>query len=137
MIVERADLGGMTQARQRLGYEPMKKLFAEVAVPVAEELTTGAFLGPRRLMAIDGFEWDAPIPKRMPPRSGSPGRGLITGTARRTRRCRPSRSASAPPMRRWTRAIGGVAGKGAGEQSVAASCTGGWTRTSAPRRLLY
>src|SRR6266571_4738820 len=52
--------GGITQARQRLGYEPMKHLFAEVAAPVAEELTAGAFLGPWRLMAIDGFEWDAP-----------------------------------------------------------------------------
>src|ERR1700692_2484327 len=52
--------GGITQARQRLGYEPMKELFAEVAAPVADELTAGAFLGPWRLMAIDGFEWDAP-----------------------------------------------------------------------------
>ena len=30
------------------------------AVPVAEELTRGAFLGAWRLMAIDGFEWDLP-----------------------------------------------------------------------------
>ncbi len=52
--------GGITQARQRLGYEPLKELFSQVAVPVAEELTSGAFLGPWRLMAIDGFEWDAP-----------------------------------------------------------------------------
>jgi Insertion element 4 transposase N-terminal len=52
--------GGITQARQRLGYEPMKELFSEVAAPVAEELTAGAFLGPWRLMAMDGFEWDAP-----------------------------------------------------------------------------
>ena len=52
--------GGITQARQRLGYEPVKKLFAEVAAPVAEELTAGAFPGPWRLMAIDGFGWDAP-----------------------------------------------------------------------------
>src|SRR5215471_4582665 len=55
--------GGITQARQRLGYEPVKELFAEVAVPVAEEETAGAFLGPWRLMAIDGFEWDAPDTK--------------------------------------------------------------------------
>jgi hypothetical protein len=27
--------GGITQARQRLGYKPVKELFAEVAVPVA------------------------------------------------------------------------------------------------------
>ena len=52
--------GGITQARQRLGYEPLQELFSQVAVPVAEELTRGAFLGPWRLMAIDGFEWDAP-----------------------------------------------------------------------------
>jgi hypothetical protein len=52
--------GGITQARQRLGYEPMKELFSQVAAPVAEELTAGAFLGPWRLMAIGGFGWDAP-----------------------------------------------------------------------------
>src|SRR6266571_7272626 len=44
--------GGITQARQRLGYEPMRELFAEVAVPVADEDTEGAFLGPWRLMTI-------------------------------------------------------------------------------------
>jgi Insertion element 4 transposase N-terminal len=55
--------GGITQARQRLGYEPVKELFAQVAAPVAEELTHGGWLGPWRLMAIDGFEWDAPDTK--------------------------------------------------------------------------
>lgn len=52
--------GGLTQARQRLGSAPLRELFAQVAVPMAEELTRGAFLGRWRLMAIDGFEWDAP-----------------------------------------------------------------------------
>ncbi|HEX4259030.1 MAG TPA: IS4 family transposase [Streptosporangiaceae bacterium] len=52
--------GGITQARQRLGPEPLAELFAQVARPVADLLTRGAFLGPWRLMAIDGFEWDAP-----------------------------------------------------------------------------
>ena len=52
--------GGITQARQRLGHEPLAELFSQVAVPVAGQLTRGAFLGPWRLMAIDGFEWDAP-----------------------------------------------------------------------------
>jgi len=52
--------GGITQARQRLGAEPLRELFAKVAVPVAEELTRGAFLAGWRMMAIDGFEWDAP-----------------------------------------------------------------------------
>src|SRR5713101_1605504 len=33
--------GGITQARQRLGYEPLKELFCEVAAPVAEAETAG------------------------------------------------------------------------------------------------
>jgi hypothetical protein len=52
--------GGITQARQRLGHEPLRELFSQVAVPVADQLTRGGFLGGWRLMAIDGFEWDAP-----------------------------------------------------------------------------
>ena len=52
--------GGIAQARQRLGCEPMAELFARVAVPVADEVTAGAFLGRWRLMAIDGTEWDVP-----------------------------------------------------------------------------
>jgi hypothetical protein len=52
--------GGITSARKRLGPEPMVAVFDQVAVPVADELTRGAFLGPWRLMSIDGIEWDAP-----------------------------------------------------------------------------
>jgi hypothetical protein len=52
--------GGITQARQRLGPEPMAELFSQVAVPVADLDTGGAFLGPWRLMSIDGMEWDVP-----------------------------------------------------------------------------
>ena len=33
--------GGITQARQRLGYEPLRELFGQVAVPVAGLLTRG------------------------------------------------------------------------------------------------
>jgi len=79
--------GGITQARQRLGYEPMKELFSEVAVPVAEELTAGRFLGPWRLMAIDGLKWDAPDTKETLPRPGSPARGLMSRKGLRIRRC--------------------------------------------------
>jgi hypothetical protein len=52
--------GGITSARQRLGPQPMVEVFGRIAVPVAEELIRGAFLGPWRLMSIDGIEWDAP-----------------------------------------------------------------------------
>ena len=52
--------GGITQARQRLGPEPLEELSGQVAVPVADLDTAGAFLGPWRLMAVDGVEWDVP-----------------------------------------------------------------------------
>ncbi len=92
--------GGITQARQRLGYEPVKELFAEVAVPVADELTAGAFLGPWRLMAIDGFEWDAPDTQENAAAFGFSGaRAQMTRAWRRSRRCGSSRSASAPRTR--------------------------------------
>jgi hypothetical protein len=52
--------GGITQARQRLGPEPVAGVFSQVAVPVAGLDTAGAFLGPWRLMSLDGVEWDVP-----------------------------------------------------------------------------
>jgi hypothetical protein len=52
--------GGITQARKRLGPEPVAEVFSQVAVPVADLDTTGAFLGPWRLMSVDGMEWDVP-----------------------------------------------------------------------------
>jgi hypothetical protein len=52
--------GGITQARQRLGPEPLELLFGKVAEPVAGLLTQGAFLRDWRLMAMDGFELDVP-----------------------------------------------------------------------------
>src|SRR5215472_7947470 len=52
--------GGITQARQRLGAEPLAEVFGQVAVPVAGLDTIGAFLGSWRLMSVDGMEWDVP-----------------------------------------------------------------------------
>jgi Insertion element 4 transposase N-terminal len=52
--------GGIAQARQRLGSEPMKELFSQVARPVATMETAGAFLGRWRLVSIDGMAWDIP-----------------------------------------------------------------------------
>ena len=42
------------QARDRLGAEPLKRLFARVARPLATEVTPGSWLAGRRLVAIDG-----------------------------------------------------------------------------------
>lgn len=50
----------ISQARGRLGPEPMRELYERVAVPVAGLGTTGAWLRSRRLMAVDGFVLDVP-----------------------------------------------------------------------------
>lgn len=48
------------QARSRLGYEPMRDLFARVARPVAHADTPGSWLAGRRMVAIDGTCVDVP-----------------------------------------------------------------------------
>jgi hypothetical protein len=50
----------IAKARARLGVEPLRELFDATAVPVAESGTKGAWLGSRRLMAMDGFMLDVP-----------------------------------------------------------------------------
>lgn len=55
--------GAIAQARQRLGPEPLQLLFERVAVPCAQRGTRGAWLGSRKLMAIDGFVLDIPDTK--------------------------------------------------------------------------
>src|SRR5260370_37513158 len=51
---------GLTQARQRLGHEPVKEAFAQVGVPPATESTQAAFLLPWRDLSMDRAACDAP-----------------------------------------------------------------------------
>src|SRR5215831_11582602 len=111
--------GGITQARQRLGYEPMKELFSQVAAPVAEELTAGAFLGPWRLMAIDGFEWDAPDTRENAAAFGFAGAGADDAGRPAFPKVRVVTVSECASHAVADAAMGGVAGKGAGEQSLA------------------
>jgi hypothetical protein len=97
----------------------LQELFAGVAVPVAEEETAGAFLGPWRLTAMDGFEWDAADT----PENAAAFRFAGTGAGDAGRPACPkvrvvtvSECASHAVV---DAAIGGVAGNGAGEQSLA------------------
>ena len=52
--------GAISQARERLGEAPLKALFERIAEPLAVAGTPGAWLGERRLMAIDGVKLDVP-----------------------------------------------------------------------------
>jgi hypothetical protein len=52
--------GAISQARDRLGEAPLKALYEKIAEPLATPGTPGAWLGSRRLMAIDGVKLDVP-----------------------------------------------------------------------------
>jgi hypothetical protein len=108
--------GGITQARQRLGYEPVKEVFARVAVPVAEVLTRGAFLGSWRLMAVDGFDWDAPDTKANGAVFGYAGGGADSSAFAKVRVVTVSECASHAVV---DAELGGMSGKGSGEQTLA------------------
>ncbi len=108
--------GGITRARERLGFEPLRDIFSRVAVPVADQLTRGAFLGPWRLMSIDGFEWDAPDTPGNASAFGYAGSGADRSAFPKVRVVTVSECASHAVVDAGT---GGIAGKGAGEQSLA------------------
>jgi hypothetical protein len=109
--------GGITQARQRLGEEPVKETFAQVAVPVATLDTEGAFLGPWRLMSIDGLEWDVPDTEANAAAFGYPGTGDGGRAAfPKARAVTIGECASHAPV---LAAIGPCTSKGSGEQSLA------------------
>jgi hypothetical protein len=108
--------GGITQARQRLGWEVLAEVFARVAVPVADPLTRGGFLGPWRLMAIDGFEWDVPATSENAEAFGYAGSGEHRSAFPKVRVVTISECASHAMV---DAEVGGVAGAGSGEQSLA------------------
>jgi hypothetical protein len=109
--------GGITQARQRLGAEPVRELFARVAVPVAEEDTAGAFVGGWRLMAIDGFEWDVPATQANAAAFGFHGASQQAAPAfPKARVVTVSECGSHAVV---AAAVGATMGKGSGEQVLA------------------
>jgi len=125
--------GGITQARQRLGADPVRRVFSQVAVPVADQDTVGAFLGPWRLMTMDGFEWDAPASDTNIAEFGFSGTSSTSTTATSSTDADAGVGvvqAAFPKVRVVTlaecashavvdAAIGAVVAKGSGEQSLA------------------
>ena len=109
--------GGITQARQRLGHEPVKGTFELVAAPVATLDTPGAFLGNWRKMSIDGLEWDLPDTAANAAEFGYPGTGEGGRAAfPKARAVTIAECASHAPV---LAAIGPCVSKGSGEQSLA------------------
>jgi hypothetical protein len=55
-----AGKSGISQARSRLGEEPVKRLYEQVVKPIATPETEGAFYRGWRLVALDGFVLEVP-----------------------------------------------------------------------------
>jgi Insertion element 4 transposase N-terminal len=109
--------GGLAQARQRLGHEPVKGTFELVAAPAATLDTPGAFLGNWRKMSIDGLEWDVPDTAANAAEFGYPGTGTDGRAAfPKARAVTVGECASHAPV---LAAIGPCTSKGSGEQSLA------------------
>jgi len=106
---------GITQARARLGFEPVKQVFEQVAEPVAGALTRGAWLAGRRVVSIDGFEWDvadsAANAAEFGRRSGAKGAAFP--------KVRVVTLAEAASRAVLAAEIGPAVGKGSGERSAA------------------
>lgn len=114
---ERVTTGGLTQARQRLGHEPLKETFTRVARPVATEDTPGAFLGPWRKMGMDGLEWDIPDTEVNVAEFGYP--GSRDGTRAGFPKARAVTVTECGSHAAVLAAIGPCTSKGSGEQSLA------------------
>ena len=56
--VKVAGKSGISQARSRLGAEPLKKLYDAVATPIAEKRTKGAWYRQWRIVSLDGSTLD-------------------------------------------------------------------------------
>jgi hypothetical protein len=69
--------GGITRARKKLGFAPMKTLFERIAVPVASRLTLGAFCARRRLVSMDGMVFDLPDTEENTAEFGKPSGGVF------------------------------------------------------------
>lgn len=58
VAVKVAGKSGISQARSRLGPEPLKKLYEAVVTPIATKRTRGAWYRPWRLVSLDGSTLD-------------------------------------------------------------------------------
>jgi len=63
----------ISQARQRLGSEPLKLLYETLAQPIAQEQTRGAFYRLWRLVSLDGSTLDLPDTEENETAFGRPG----------------------------------------------------------------
>ena len=71
--IEVTGSSGITQARTRLGWEPMQHLHDEVVKPIAVKATKGAWYGEWRLVSLDGSTLDVADEDKNTKAFGRPG----------------------------------------------------------------
>jgi transposase IS4-like protein/DDE family transposase len=106
----------VTQARKRVGSEPFARIFDQVAEPVADLLTRGAWLGNRRLVSVDGLEWDVPDTEANAAAFGRAGTTAKPSAFPKVRMLTLVETGSRAPI---GAAMGPIAGKRSGEQTLA------------------
>jgi Insertion element 4 transposase N-terminal len=94
----------ITRARQRLGAEPLRRLFVEVAGPLATQGTQGAWYRGWRVLAIDGTTLDVPDSPANQQAFGRP--ATHRGSEPPSRRSACWGWPSAAPTRSWPRSWG-------------------------------
>lgn len=72
-VVKVAGKSGISQARTRLGAEPLQKLYEEVVGPMAQPATRGAWYKQRRLVTLDGSTLDVGDTRQNEEAFGRPG----------------------------------------------------------------
>lgn len=70
-----ATKGGITQARARLGFEVMQRLYEDAVKPMATRQTKGAWFKGRRLVSLDGSTFDVADDPALETAFGRPGAG--------------------------------------------------------------
>lgn len=63
----------ITQARQRLGADPIERLYREVVQPLAKKITRGAWFGRWRVVTLDGVTFDVADSEKNVAAFGRPG----------------------------------------------------------------
>lgn len=72
-LVKVAGKSGISQARSRLGAEPLKVLYEAIVAPIAEKRTKGAWYRQWRLLSLDGSTLDVADTKENEKAFGRPG----------------------------------------------------------------
>ncbi len=70
-----ATSSGISQARSRLGWEVMRRLYEDTVGPMATAQTKGAWFRGRRLVSLDGTTFDVPDEPGLAAAFGRPGAG--------------------------------------------------------------